>query len=180
MAKSATIYRAELQISDLDRPYYQSHQLTIAQHPSETRQRMMMRLLAFGLNASERLEFTRGLSTDEEPDLWLKSLSGDIDLWIELGQPSLKRIKKACGQAEKVKIYTFSGRGAHIWWKQIQQDCARFKHLEVIDFPAEQINEIEQCVSRNMSLHCTVQDSLIWFGDGQSSFEINPEIHLTG
>ena len=99
MALSATICKADLNIVDMDRHYYQQHSLTVAQHPSENDERLMIRLLAFALHADEFLSFTKGLSTDDEPDLWQKSLSGEIELWIELGLPSEKRLKKACGRA---------------------------------------------------------------------------------
>ena len=102
MALKATIFKADLQIADMDRGYYQTHALTIARHPSETDQRMMVRILAFALFADERLHFTRGISTDDEPDLWLKGLDEEIELWVDLGQPDLKRIRKACGRARQV------------------------------------------------------------------------------
>ncbi len=99
MASKATVYKAELQISDMDRHYYATHVLTVAQHPSETDERLMVRLLAFALHAQERLEFGRGVSSDDEPDLWLRSLSGEIELWVDLGQPDEARIRRACGRA---------------------------------------------------------------------------------
>ena len=105
MALNATIYRCRLAISDIDRGYYQTHQLTIARHPSETDERMMVRLLAFALNADEHLTFTRGLCRDDEPELWQRSLSDEILLWIELGQPDEKRIRKACAVSERVFVY---------------------------------------------------------------------------
>ncbi len=176
MAKSATIYKVELQVSDLDRHYYHTHALTVAQHPSETEQRMMVRILAFALNASEYLEFTKGLSTDDVPDLWEKALTGDIQHWIEIGQPSAKRVKKACNQSEKVSIYTFSGHSAEVWRQQNKADFARQPKLNIIDFPIEQLSELTQCVVRTMSLQCTIQDGLIWFGDAQNSIEIAPVI----
>ena len=176
MALSSTIYKVELQVSDLDRHYYHTHALTVAQHPSETEQRMMVRILAFALNASERLEFTKGLSTDDVPDLWEKSLTGDIQHWIEIGQPSAKRVKKACNQSEKVSIYTFSGHSAEVWRRQNKAEFARQTRLAIIDFPAEQLSELTQCVTRTMSLQCTIQEGLIWFGDAQNSIEITPVI----
>ena len=176
MAKSSTIYKVELQVSDLDRHYYHTHALTIAQHPSETEQRMMVRILAFTLNASERLEFTKGLSTDDVPDLWEKALTGDIQHWIEIGQPSVKRVKKACNQSEKVSIYTFSGHSAEVWLRQNKAEFTRQTRLTIIDFPTEQLSELTQCVARTMSLQCTIQDGLIWFGDAQNSIEITPVI----
>ena len=99
MALKATVYKADLSISDLDRNYYHDHALTLAQHPSETDERMMVRLVAFALNASERLEFGKGLSNEEEPALWRKSLSGDVELWIDVGHPDERRLRKACGVA---------------------------------------------------------------------------------
>jgi uncharacterized protein YaeQ len=176
MALSSTIYKVELQVSDLDRHYYHTHALTVAQHPSETEQRMMVRILAFALNASEHLEFTKGLSTDDVPDLWQKALTGDIQHWIEIGQPSAKRVKKACNQSEKVSIYTFSGHSAEVWRQQNKADFARQAKLTIIDFPADNLSELTQCVARTMSLQCTIQDGLIWFGDAQNSIEITPVI----
>ncbi|HXH71658.1 MAG TPA: YaeQ family protein, partial [Mariprofundaceae bacterium] len=116
MAINATIFKAEVQITDLDRHYYADHQLTIARHPSETDSRMMVRLVAFAFHAGEALQFTRGISTEDEPDLWQKSMSGEIELWIELGQPDEKRIRKACGRARKVIVYTYQQRSGEAWW----------------------------------------------------------------
>lgn len=176
MALSSTIYKVELQVSDLDRAYYQTHTLTVAQHPSETETRMMVRILVFALNASEHLSFTRGLSSDDVPDLWEKNLSGDIRHWIEIGQPSFKRLKKACNQSDRVSVYTFSGHSAETWWQQNQNDCRRQSKLRVIDLPVEVVTELGNCMARSMSLQCTVQDGIIWFGDAQNSFEITPHI----
>ena len=176
MALGSTIFKVELQVSDLDRHYYQTHTLTVAQHPSETEQRMMVRILAFALNASDALEFTKGLSTDDVPDLWEKSLTGEIQHWIEIGQPSAKRVKKACNQSNKVSVYTFSGHSAEVWRQQNKADFARQTKLRLIDFPDGQLTELTQCVARSMSLQCTIQEGLIWFGDAHSSIEISPLI----
>jgi uncharacterized protein YaeQ len=176
MALSSTIYKVELQVSDLDRHYYQTHTLTVALHPSETEQRMMVRILVYALNASEYLEFTKGLSTDEVPDLWQKTLTGDIEKWIEVGQPSAKRVKKACNKSAQVLVYTFSGHSAEIWWRQNQPDFARQTRLRIVNLPADQIKGLSRCVVRTMSLQCTIQDGLIWFGDAQNNFEISSEI----
>ena len=112
MASNATIFKATMQISDMDRHYYEDHALTLARHPSETDERMMVRLLAFALHAHENLSFGRGLSSEEEPALWQKDLTGAIDLWIEVGQPDEKTIRQACGRAKQVCIYIYGGRGA--------------------------------------------------------------------
>ena len=176
MALSSTIYKVELQVSDLDRHYYQTHLMTVAQHPSETELRMMIRILVFALNAGEQLEFTRGISSDEVPDLWEKDLTGDVNLWIELGQPTTRRLKKASGISNKVRLYTFSGHGAEIWWQQNQADCSKIRKLEVINLPAEQVQALGDYVSRNMTLQCTLQDGIIWLGDNSGSCEISPQI----
>ena len=105
MAQKSTIYKAELSISDMDRHYYETHKLTVAKHPSETDERLMVRLLAFALSAREQLEFSKGLSSDDEPDVWEKSLSGEIELWITLGLPSEKIVRQSCGKAREVVVY---------------------------------------------------------------------------
>jgi uncharacterized protein YaeQ len=176
MALGSTIYKIELQISDLDRHYYQTHALTVAQHPSETAQRMMVRILAFALNAGERLEFTKGLSTDEVPDLWQKALTGDIEHWIEVGQPSAKRIKKACNRSDRVTVYTFSGHSAEVWWQQNQKDFVRLSKLNIVDLPHTQISNLGDDVARTASYQCTIQEGLIWFGDAHRSCEITPKV----
>ena len=131
MALSSTINKISLNIADMDRHYYQSHDLTVAQHPSETDFRFMMRLVAFMVNASEPLSFTKGIDSDDEPDLWQKSLTDEIELWIDLGQPDEKRIRKACGRAKQVVIYTYHERKAKVWWQQQQQKCQRFSNLSI-------------------------------------------------
>ncbi len=118
MALPSTIFKATLQISDIDRQYYGEHQLTLARHPSETDERMMVRLFAFALHADENLNFTKGLCADDEPDLWQKSLTGEIALWIDVGLPDERRVRKACGRAEKVCLYLYGGRAADLWWQK--------------------------------------------------------------
>src|ERR1019366_4560297 len=135
MALKATIFKADLQIADMDRHYYQDHTLIIARHPSETDERMMIRLLAFILHANEGLLFGKGLSADDEPDLWQKDLTGVIELWVEVGQPDEKRILKACGRAEKVVVYSYSSN-SNIWWNQISSRVERAKNLTVLNLPS--------------------------------------------
>ena len=131
MALKSVIYKAQLQVADMDRHYYADHALNIACHPSETLQRMMARILVFALHAHESLELAKGISDVDEPDLWQKDLTGAIQLWIELGQPEERRILKACGRAEQVIIYAY-GNNAQIWWKQIANKLARAKNLTVL------------------------------------------------
>jgi len=161
MALKATISKAELQVSDMDRHYYQGHSLTLAQHPSETEERMMIRLLAFGLNASEQLAFGRGISTDDEPDLWARYLAGQIDLWIEVGQPDQHRIRKACGQAGGCASYVFSGRSAAIWWQKNAEALQKCSNLRVFEIPSESSQELAGMAARNMKLQCLVQDGQV-------------------
>lgn len=168
MALNATIIKAALQVANMDSHYYQSHALTLAQHPSETAERLMIRLLVFALHASESLSFTKGLSSEDEPDLWQKSLTGDIELWIELGQPSEKRIRKACGRAQQVIIYSY-GRTMDPWWKQLQPQLERFDNLMVCHLPQAACKALETLYSRNMDLQANIQDREITLhGDGQS------------
>ena len=118
MAVGAKVHKVELQVSDLDRHHYGTHPLVLAQHPSETDERVMLRVLAYALFADERLEFGRGLSTDDEPDLWRRDLTGAIEQWIELGQPDESRVRKACGRAREVVVITYGGRAADLWWEK--------------------------------------------------------------
>jgi len=172
MALKATIYKAELQISDIDRHYYQSHALTLACHPSENEERMMVRLLAFCLHANENLSFTRGLSTENEPELWQKNLQGDIELWIDLGQMDEKRIRKACARAEQVVIYTYQQRSARVWWDNIKDKLQRFDNLRVFHLQNETVKKLAEMAQRNMQIQCTIEDENIWITDTEISIEV--------
>jgi uncharacterized protein YaeQ len=158
MALKATVHKAELQISDLDRPYYATHALTLAQHPSETDERLMVRVLAFALHADERLAFGRGLSTDDEPDLWRTSLTGEIEQWIDLGQPDESRIRKACGRAREVVVIGYSGRGFALWWEKSADALARCSNLTVLELPADAVASLARLLQRGMKLQCLIQD----------------------
>ena len=175
MAIKATIHKADIQISDMDRNYYQPHQLTIARHPSENEARMMVRLLAFIRHADEALKFTKGISSDDEPDVWLKSLSDEIEIWIELGQPDEKRIRKACGRSKEVYIYTYSGHSAELWWEQVANKVSSISNLHIYNLPSSQRNEITLLAHKNMNLQATIQDGEIWLSDGEQSISINLE-----
>ncbi len=175
MALKATIFKATLSIADLDRNYYQDHSLTIARHPSETDERMMIRLLAYACHASESLSFTKGLSTDSEPDLWQKSLSDDVELWIDLGQPDEKRIRKACGRATSVWIYSYGGRTADIWWQQIRNKLTRFENLTVINLPESTTDQLTEMAERTMQLQCMIQDGAISISNNRQHVTIEPQ-----
>ena len=169
MAANATVFRAELQVSDMDRHYYATHALTLARHPSETDERLMMRLLAFALFADERLEFGGGLGVDDEPDLWLRSRTGDIERWIEVGQPDESRIRKACGRADQVVVITFHGRAADLWWDKTAAALGRCRNLTVIDIAPETVEALAALADRGMRLQCMVQDGHVeLYSDGSS------------
>ena len=151
----------------MDSHYYAEHNLTMAKHPSETDLRLMVRLVAFVLNADEELVFCKGISQEDEPDLWKKSLGGDIELWIDLGQPDEKRIKKACGRSEKVIIYTYQEGMATSWWKQIETSLTRFSNLQVIYLEID--GDIELLAKRAMSLQANISDNELTLIDEEHS-----------
>ena len=171
MALKATVYKAELQLSDMDRHHYATHALTLARHPSETDERLMVRVLAFALLASDTLEFGRGLSTQDEPDLWQKDLTGAIEKWIEVGQPDEKRMLKASGRAGQVLVYAY-GSNSEIWWKQISGKVARARNLCVMQVRPDDAVRLAALAQRTMQLQCTVQDGQIWLGNGEQVVQI--------
>jgi uncharacterized protein YaeQ len=175
MALKATICKATIQVSDMDRGYYNALNLTIAQHPSETDERMMIRVLAYILHAAENLEFTKGLSADDEPEIWLKSLSNEIELWVELGLPDEKRIRKACNRSKEVYLYIYGGNTARTWWDKNEKKFDRFKNLHVINLSQEATKAIGALAQKNMNLQCTIQDGQIWLGDDDNNVMIEPK-----
>lgn len=172
MALKATICKAELNIADMDRGYYADHALTLAQHPSENDERLMLRLLAFVLHAHEHLAFTKGLSDPDEPDLWQKDLTGAIDLWVDLGQPDEKRVMKACGRSRQVAVITY-GNAAPIWWENIAPKLERARNLSVQRLVVSGDTPLAAFVQKNMKLQCTVQDGQLWLSDGERSAQID-------
>ena len=174
MAQKATIYKVELCVSDMDRQYYDTHNLTIAKHPSETEERLMVRILAFALNAHEQLEFSRGLSTDDEPDIWQKSLSGELELWVALGLPGEKIIRQSCSKANKVIVYCYGGRTAEMWWEKIKNSTIRFYNLQVINFLEKDTNELGKLASRSMKINVNIQDGDIMVSVDHSIVYVTP------
>jgi uncharacterized protein YaeQ len=164
MALRSTIYKAELAIADMDRGRYADHALTIALHPSETEERMMLRLLAFALFADDALGFGRGLSAEEEPDVVLRDDTGLIRLWIEVGLPDDKWVKKACGRADRVVVLAYGGHRAEVWWRQQQAALERFENLSVVAIDPEATAALGRLAARSMKLSCTVQDGQVWIG----------------
>jgi uncharacterized protein YaeQ len=180
MALRSTIYKAQLSVSDLDRGYYAEHALTLARHPSETEERLMVRLLAFALHADPDLLFGRGLSTEGEPDLWSKDATGAIDLWIDIGLPDERWVRKACGLAARVLVLAYGGRKAEMWWAQSEVALARCDNLCVTSLSADATANLQQLAARSMQLSCTVQDQRIWLASDTQHVEIEPQVLRTG
>ena len=172
MALSATVFKCQLSVSDLNRHHYQDYNLTIAQHPSETEMRRMVRILAFALFAHEQLEFSRGLSNDDEPDLWQKNLTGDIENWIELGQPEEKRIRKASALSDQVVVINYQQNASDIWWQQNSGKLARFKNLQVISLSENAVEQLASLCSRGMQLQVTIEDGTLWVNNGSENLEV--------
>ncbi|HAR46539.1 MAG: hypothetical protein A2X56_02820 [Nitrospirae bacterium GWC2_57_13] len=173
MALKATIFKADLNISDMDRNYYGDHSLTIARHPSENDERMMVRLLAFALHAHEALVFGDSIGNDEEPSLWQKDLTGAIQVWIDVGQPDEKRLRKACGRADKVIVLTYGGHGNDLWLDQIRSSLDRAKNLTLMVLPASAPAALAGLAQRSMKLQFTIQDGQIWVTDDKETVHLD-------
>ena len=166
MASNATIYKAVLQIADLDRQYFQDHAITLARHPSETEERLMVRVLAFALHADETLSFGRGVGTEDEPALWQRDNTGTIDLWIEIGQPDERTLRQACGRSKQVIVYVYGARSAEVWWANQRLSLERLKNLSVTLLPMDSIRALTEITRPAMQLQWTIQDGHIWIADG--------------
>lgn len=172
MAMNATILKLELQISDMNRHYYGSHSLTVALHPSETPERLMIRVVAFALHASESLSFTKGISTEDEPDLWDKDLSGQIMTWVDLGQPEEKRTKKACGRAQEVFIYTYQPRNSGPWWDKSKAKLERFDKLTVTRIDTASSTTLDDICEKNMDLQCSIDGETVYLRSEDKEVEL--------
>jgi uncharacterized protein YaeQ len=171
VALKATIFKASLQVSDMDRNYYGEHSLTLARHPSETDERMMVRVLAFALNAHEHLAFGKGLSDTDEPDLWQKDLTGQILHWIDVGQPEEKRLVRASGRAERLTVYAY-GNSAEMWWQANAERLGRAKNLTVWRVSAAASESVARLAERTMQLQCTVQEGQVWFSSAVTTIQM--------
>lgn len=182
MALKATIFKADISITDMDRNYYNDHNLTIARHPSENDERMMLRIIAFIANAHERLQFTKGLSDDDVPDLWQKSFSDEIEVWIELGQPSEQRIKKGCNQSQQMMIYSYADNSFDAWWRKEKTKLQTRKNLSVFTLPEALAATLAHAVQRSMQIQVTIQDGQMWLTiegpDVAESLEVTIEKQL--
>jgi len=174
MALRSTVYRADLTVSDLDRGVYAQHALTLARHPSETEERMMVRLLAFALHADAALVFGRGLSTEDEADLWQRDPTGVIERWIDVGLPDEKDVRKACGRAREVVVLAYGARRVDQWWTDNEAGLSRLSNLRVYSLTAAETEALQKLAARSMALTCTVQDGHVWLANENSTIELRP------
>lgn len=170
MALKSTIYKIDLNIADMDRHYYQQHNLTLAKHPSETDERLMVRLLAFVLYANEHLVFGNGLSEEDEPDLWQKDLTGAIERWICVGLPEEREIRKACGRSRHVVQILYGGKIADMWWAQNSKAILKLDNVTVINLPDTE--QLAAAAARGLSISFTIQDQQILVSVEEGSFEL--------
>jgi uncharacterized protein YaeQ len=182
LALKSTIFKAALQIADIDHGYYADHALTLARHPSETDERMMIRLAALALNAYQlqsvcngdgTLGFGAGLSDPDDPDVVLRDFTGQVRLWIEVGQPEDKPVIKACGKADQVQVVCFS-HAAEIWWRGIENKLTRPQNLSVLRVPTAASQALAKLAQRSMQLQATVQEGVLTLGDGAQTVDIEP------
>lgn len=178
MALKSTIHRLELELADIDRGVYDNFTLTLARHPSETEERLMVRVLAFALRADPRLEFGRGISSDEDPDLWLRDDTGAIRLWIDVGLPDERRLRRAAGRAAQMLVLAYGARAIDVWWERNREALVRLSTLTVLSLPGDASRELAGFVQRNMRLQCTIQDRQITLNDAAHSVSIEPTVLL--
>ncbi len=176
MALKATLFKVRLNVSDLDRNAYGDFPLSVARHPSETDGRMMLRVAVFALHADQRLEFGRGISTDDEPDLWRKDLTGAIELWIELGTPDPDRLRKACGRAQEVILYAYGDRALSVWWEKHQEALARFRNLRVYAVSDAECAQLAELAAPGLDLQATVTDGELWLAADGASHSLKPRV----
>lgn len=172
MALKATVYKAQVQVSDMDRGHYASHTLTLARHPSETEERLMLRVLAFAMHADDALAFGRGLSTEDEPDLWLKDATGTIEHWIDLGLPDERRFRRAAGRAQRVTLLAYGERAFDVWWQRNRAAVSRLGNVTLWSVPDATVALLASLAGRGMQLQFTIQDGSVSVGDDAHFFEL--------
>jgi len=177
MALKPTIYKAQIELADSDRNCFDSLSLTLARHPSETLERMAARLLSYCLNSTRGLEFTRGISTTDEPDVWAHNDHGEIEHWIEVGQPEPARLRKACGRAQRVSVYAF-GKSATTWWKQNSEAISALPRLQVWQFDWEEIQAAAALLDRTVRLTVSVVGGILYLDNGGASTSAEPKLLL--
>ena len=183
MALKSTVFKATVQVADIDHAYYADHVLTLARHPSETDERMMVRLVALALNAhllssvcqgDGTWRFGAGLSDPTDPDVVLTDFTGAKRVWIEVGQPEEKPLAKACSQADQVLLYAFH-HAAEVWWRGIETKLTRLDRLQVWRLPSTDSQALAALAQRSMLLQATVQEGVLsLMGDGGDAVSVEP------
>jgi len=173
MALKPTIYKFRIALTDMNRDYYDTLNLTIAQHPSENTLRMMARLMAYCLHAGENLQFTKGLSTTDEPDIWRKSLDEQIELWIELGEPDADRVKKATRQAKQVVVYSYNTK-SNVWWEQNRGKLGMYD-ATIMRFNSEQVEALETLLERSVDMSVMISGNSLFVDSNKGSCEVTFE-----
>lgn len=176
MALKATVYKATVNVADMNRNVYLEQTLTLAKHPSETEQRMMLRLIAWAMYADEKLQFTKGLCDETEPELWIKNYTDDVELWVELGLPDEKRLKKACTQSEQVVLFTYDDNASRVWKDQYLNKLYPFTNLTIINIADEVLDTAASVVERTMTIQATIEDGQIWLSIGETVIAVVPEV----
>ncbi|MGJ8662101.1 MAG: YaeQ family protein [Marinicella sp.] len=171
MALKPTIYKLKISISDFNRDYYDTLQLTVALHPSENVERMMARIVAYCLNAQEYLTLTKGLSVVEEPDIWVKSLDDQIKLWIDMGEPAPDRVKKSSRLAAKVKVYSFNSK-SDTWWEQTKNKVQPFSNVQFYQLDWLQIQALASLVERTMDWSLTISGDTVYITAADQACEL--------
>lgn len=175
MALKSSVFRLTLQLADLDRQLYRDFSLTVARHPSETDARMMLRILAFALHADDQLAFGRGISTEDEPDLWLLALDGTIETWIELGAPDPDRLRKACGRADRVLLYAYGDRAIPVWLKKHDAALSRLDRLQMLQIQDTEMQALAAAFKPGVTLQCTITEGEALLVSGDNSFTVSPK-----
>lgn len=176
MALKSTIFKVRLNVSDLDRDVYGDFTLSVARHPSETDARMMLRVAVFALHAGPQLEFGRGISSDDEPDLWQRDLTGAIDAWIELGTPDPDRLRKACGRSQQVLLYAYGERALKVWWDKHAAALNRFDNLSIFGVSDAEYAELAALAAPGLSVQATVSGGELWLNSSERSVELKPQL----
>lgn len=178
MGSKVDLYKVVLNVSDIDRNYYQEHKFTLAFQSSVKETSIIARILAFALNADERLVYTKGIDTKHEPDLWLKDFTGDVELWIDMGEPDEKRVRKACVRSKRVIIYAYKGESSEKWWENKKSKLELYKNLSVMSLPVQTLEDLAIMLDRTMELQCTIQDKHVWIGNNDRTVEFDPVFKL--
>lgn len=174
MGSKVNIFKVVLNVSDIDRNYYQEHKFTLALQSTEPETLVIVNILAFALNANERLLYTKGNDKKQEPDIWQKDLTGDIELWIDIGQPDEKRLRKACARSKEVIIFNYGEENPDVWWKHKSPKYNRFKNLSVMNLSVQVLEDLAFIINRTMDLQCTIQDRHVWIGNDERTVEFDP------